>query len=79
VITIGVLYFIDVFVGMLLVMEQFDNEGAYEFLKAEETYKLNDRPYDIIEIGLIILIVLETAAKVAFSTKSSHSNANVSS
>ena len=61
---------------MLLIMEQYDSDGAFEFMKAEDNYKLTDRPYDIIEIGLICLIVLETAAKVAFTTNNGN---NVSS
>jgi len=64
---LGTLYFVDVFVGMLLQYSKYKNNYDL-FVQEEQDYHLTDRPYDIIEIGLISLIVLETAFKIAFSS-----------
>ena len=73
IIILGIFYFVDVFVGMLLQYSTYKNDQS-SFVQQEDTYHLSDRPYDIIEIGLISLIVLETAVKIAFSSTTNTQN-----
>jgi hypothetical protein len=60
----GIFYLIDVFVGMLLINNEFLNQGLVKFTINVDRYELADRPYDIIEITLLGLMTFENAVKV---------------
>ena len=60
---ISLLYFLNVFIGMFLLDAEYDDKGSLGFYMAEQNYTLKDRTYDIIEVALLGLIVLDCTLK----------------
>lgn len=74
IVVLGLFYFFDVFIGMFMLYREYSNEGAYQYEQNESNYKFTDRPYDIIELILLGLILIDAIVKTIFSTRSdSHS------
>eukprot|EP00347_Sterkiella_histriomuscorum_P012408 403368693 len=67
---LSLFYFFDVFIGMLMLHREYEKDGAFQFERNERNYSLTDRPYDLIELILLIIIVIEIIGKSIFSTKS---------
>lgn len=68
-IILSLFYFANVFIGMLLLYSEYEKEGPYQYHLNEEHYTLMDRSYDIIEVILLGLILLDTLFKVVFASK----------
>lgn len=48
---------------MFLLDAEYDDKGSLGFYMAEQNYTLKDRTYDIIEVALLGLIVLDCTLK----------------
>ena len=59
----------DVFVGLLLIYKEYRDDGPYGLKRNEDNYELTDRPYDIVEIILLGIIILENFVKMTFIFK----------
>jgi hypothetical protein len=67
-ITLSVFYFIDVFVGMLLIHDEYLT-NSLQYALNEENYKMTSRAYDIIEVILLGIIVLDDIAKIVYTVR----------
>lgn len=67
---LSLFYFFDVFIGMFMLFREYERDGPYQYEQNEKNYSLTDRPYDIIELILLIIIVLEFIVKSIFTTRS---------
>ena len=66
---IGLFYFLDVFVGMFMIYHEYSMDGATIFENNERNYGMKERPYDVIEVILLGLMVIEDVVKLAFTTR----------
>lgn len=65
VVILGIFYFIDVFAGMIVLENQYKIDGAPEYnLYRGHHYSLVRHPYDIVEIALLSLILVESTVKI---------------
>jgi hypothetical protein len=68
-VSFGLFYFLDVFVGMFMLQREYTfNEGKY-FDSRSRQNELLTRPYDIIEIVLLAIFVIEDIIKLAFTSR----------
>ena len=67
---LGLFYFFDVFIGMFMLYREYEQDGPIKYLYNENHYSLTDRPYDIIELILLAILLTEIIAKAIFTTKS---------
>lgn len=70
-------YFVDVFVGMLLIYADYEHEGGSEFQSSEDSYRLTDRPYDIVEIALLMICIINGVLEFSLTWKDSNSKVRV--
>ena len=66
---IGLFYFLDVFVGMFMIYREYSNDGYFIFENNERNYGLEHRPYDVIEVILLGVMLIEGVVKLAFTTR----------
>jgi hypothetical protein len=67
-IMLAVAYFIDVFVGLFIIDNNYKNLIP-EYKYDGKISKLRSRVFDIIEIALLATIIIEIIIKIAFTTK----------
>lgn len=66
---LGLFYFFDVFIGMFMLYREYTVEGAFQYEFNENNYTLSDRPYDIIELILLAIILSDAILKTIFSSR----------
>lgn len=66
---IGTLYFIDVFSGMIIMLKDYEDREAKSLLLSSKATSIKERPYNIAEIVLLSLIVIETVFKCVLKLK----------
>jgi hypothetical protein len=71
------LYFIDVFIGLLVIQNDYDKHGPSIFKDMEMNYSPSDRPYDIIEMVLLIIVLIQGIAQLAMYTKEEPSKVSI--
>ncbi len=60
---LSLFYFLNVFIGMFLLYSEYEDKGSLGFYISEKDYSLGDRNYDIIEIALLGVMVLDCTLK----------------
>lgn len=69
VVIFSLFYFLDVFIGMFMIHNEYILLGAHSYDLAEQGYRMKDRVYDMIEVALLGLMVIENVVKLAFTTR----------
>ena len=67
-ISFGLFYFLDVFIGMLLLNTDYASMGPFAFDLIETNYGLIERPYDVIEVVLLAIMIVENVVKIGYSS-----------
>eukprot|EP00347_Sterkiella_histriomuscorum_P006963 403350769 len=62
-------YFVDVFVGMLFIQEEYDKDGGQQYRKRQDKYIMTERPYDIAEVILLGISFINGLVENILSSK----------
>ena len=61
-------YFLNVFIGMFMINNEY-TDSLTNFELRETNYTLTERTYDVIEVVLLGIMVIENVVKMAFTTR----------